>query len=420
MIIEAVREAPETPEGLNIRLKNEEDGEDSSNSTSVLLNEAVREAIVKARNSGEQRFASELQTLREELVLRKHALRVAEEAALDRDVLCDRVAELEIAKSNFSASTAESNAARMGMQKKLDEMQAQLVVVMKENASLMKALTKEEDNVLTYRKALYGLNRSAPPTADANANNKIMNCSSDHRVRSVSLSPQRLCVNHRYGVMMNGRDDMLETKRDDALLLSINNPNVEGDDSVNLKSTTTDQACGVSSSLLPPKNVDQKRIIELEQRLDESNLAVMRLEAEMKALVTQEVDGGGAKNISEWQQPPHQSSSTKQQQRRTVKTDYLDHHPSNGGGGEAAMITRLLPPPVRVKHRSFCPDGSSAAISEGRPLKLRLPSPSRDKKKKSSKRHGRLTITLGRPTYLHKQKMSQPSRLRIRDEAPHV
>ncbi len=412
MVIEAVREAPETPEGLNIRLKNE-DGEGSSNSASVLLNEAVREAIVKARNSGEQRFASELQTLREELFLRKHALRVAEEAALDRDALCDRVAELEIAKSNFSASTAESNAARMGMQKKLDEMQAQLVVAMKENVSLTKALTKEEDNVLAHRKALYGLNRSAPPAADANANSKIMNCSSDHRVRSVSLSPQRLCVSHHYGVTMNGRDDMLETIRDDAFPLLINNPNVEGDDSVKLKSTTTDQACGVTSSLLPPKDVDQKRIMELEQRLDESNLAVMCLEAEVKALMTQEVDGGGPKNISEWQQPPHQSSSTKQH-RRSVKTDYLDHRPSDGGGGETAMITRLLPPPVRVK-QEFCPDGLSAAISEGRALKLRLPSPSRDKKK-SSKRHGRLTITLGRPTYLQKQKMSQPSRLRIRDE----
>ncbi len=413
MVIQVVREAPEAPKGLNIRLKYEEYGEGLTNSsTSVLLNEAVREVIVKARNSGEDHFASELKTLREELFLRKNALRVAEEAALDRDALCDRVAELEIAKSNFSASISESNAARVGMQKKLEETKAQLLVVMKENAHLTTALTKkEEENVLTHRKASYELNPlTTPRTADANTASKIMNGGSDHRVRSVSLSPQRLRrVNHHYGGIKNGADDMIETKWYDALPLSVNNPNVEEDDSsIKLKMTTADQAYG--DSLLPPKNVDQKRIVELEQRLDKSNLAVMRLEAEVKALVTtQEVDGRGKENISEWQQqPPHQSSSSKQQHLLVNKTDYSDYHPSHGRGSEeTALVTRLLSPPVRVKHRRFGPDSSSsAAISEGRAPKLHLPSPSRDKKK-PSKRHGRLTITLGRPSYHHKQKISR-------------
>ncbi len=441
-VIEAVKEAPETPEGLNIRLEKEEDGKDS-NSDSVLLNEAVRDAIVNARISGEQKFTSEVQTLREELFLRQHALRVVEEAALDRDALCDRVAELEISKSNLSTTTAESNAVRMGMQKKLDEMQAQLVVVMKENAYLTKTALNKEGNMLAYPPpASYEqLIRSAPtaslalppsssasPVIDcssvsvANANSKIM-VRSSRKGCSVSLSPPRsLCVSRHYGVMMHGKDDdVLEKKRGNVLPHSIN-PKVEGDDSVKLKPPPpTGQACSVS--LLPPKgDVDQTRITEPEQRLEESNLAVSRLEAEVKVLATQEADGRGPKSISEWQQqPPRLSSCMKDQQhhRTAVKTDYLD--PSGDGGGETeALITRLLSPPVRVaKNRSFCSDGESAVIPEGRrPLKLRSTSSSREKQHKPSKRHGRLTITLGRSTYLQEQKqnMTRPSWLRIRDE----
>ncbi len=423
--IEAVREAPETPEWLNIRLEEEEDGGEDSNSASVLLNEAVREAIVKAREFGEQQCISESQALREELVLRLHALRVAEEAALDRDALCDRVAELEIAKSNLSTTTAESHAARMGMEKKLDEVQAQLHVVMKENASLMKALNKEAKTLTSSDS--YELISSAPASpalpcsfatfpiidqstiaADANANKKVIACRNHKGRRSVSLSPrQSLGVNNHYYMMANGRDDVPEKELADVLPFSIN-PKVEQDDSVKLK--LNGQACSVS--VLPPKDVDQKRILELEQRLEESNLAVSRLEAEVKALATQDADGVGPEHVSEQQQPYRQSSTMKQHHHEAVKTDHLV--PINGGGGETALIRRLLPPPVRVKHRSFCAD-DSPGISEGHPLKMRSASSSREKQK-PKKRRGRLTITLGRSNYLQDQNPARNSRLSIRDE----
>ncbi len=224
--------------------------------------------------------------------------------------------------------------------------------------------------------------------------------------------------------MMNGRGgDALEKERGYALPHSIN-PKVEGDDSVKLKPpTTTGQACSVR---LLPRNgdVDQTRIAELEQRPEESNLAVSRLEAEVKVLATQDSDGRGLKSISEWrqQQPPsRQSSRMKQQQhhhRTAVKTDYLD--PSGDDGGETtALITRLLPPPVRVaKNRSFCPDVESAVIPEGRHLKLPSSTSSSQEKQqhKPSKRHGRLTITLGRSNYLQEQNKARLSKLPIRGE----